>query len=57
MEEKPNVSKAQDPTAEYFAEIAGQPINKSERATQNRVVKLFESLGYSYLGNLQDSSP
>ena len=56
MEEKPNVSKAQDPTAEYFAEIAGQPINKSERATQNRVVKLFESLGYSYLGNLQDST-
>ncbi len=30
-------------------------INKPERATQNRVVKLFsEKLGYTYLGNLED---
>ncbi|MCP5358588.1 MAG: HsdR family type I site-specific deoxyribonuclease [Pseudomonadales bacterium] len=30
-------------------------VNKPERATQNRVVKLFcEELGYTYLGNLED---
>ncbi|HDZ79354.1 MAG TPA: HsdR family type I site-specific deoxyribonuclease [Gammaproteobacteria bacterium] len=30
-------------------------INKPERATQNRVVKLFsDELGYTYLGNLED---
>lgn len=30
-------------------------VNKPERATQNRVVKLFrEQLGYTYLGNLED---
>ncbi len=30
-------------------------VNKPERATQNRVVKLFcDALGYTYLGNLED---
>lgn len=32
-------------------------INKPERITQNRVVKLFkEQLDYIYLGNLQDKA-
>ena len=29
-------------------------VGQRERATQNRVVKLFESLGYAYHGNRQD---
>ena len=29
-------------------------VGQRERATQNRVIRLFESLGYAYLGNWQD---
>ncbi|SDG99235.1 type I restriction endonuclease subunit R [Nitrosomonas sp. Nm132] len=35
--------------------FSSDSVSKSERATQNRVVKLFrEQLGYTYLGNLED---
>jgi len=55
MEENNDQDKVQEPTAEYFAEIAGEPINKSERATQNRVIKLLkDELDYIYLGDWQD---
>jgi len=43
-----------NPTNEYFAQMAGHAINKSERDTQNRIVALFQSMGYHYIGNLQD---
>lgn len=46
-----------DASGVYQAHIDYGAINKPERATQNRVVKLFEhELGYTYLGNLQDKS-
>lgn len=32
------------------------PIGQKERGTQNRVVQLFKTLGYRYLGNLQNEN-
>lgn len=55
MEKISNIQTAQEPTVEYFSEISGQPINKPEIATQNRIVQMFQGdLDYTYLGNLQD---
>ena len=51
MEESIKNSTIQEPTAKHYTAISGQPINKPERATQNRVLELFEGeLDYTYLG-------